>query len=91
LSGDGTGRRRRGRGRGRGFFVSLGAFVFLATFGVLIMAFMLAMISMVARCQTRQGTGQLIIITIAHSIHLGRPAYLARLVRSRPIKFLSPV
>jgi hypothetical protein len=55
-----------------------------------LMTLMIVMTAVVARCQSGQRSRQLVIIAVAHSVHLGRPVYFARLVSSGPIKLLSP-
>jgi hypothetical protein len=50
---------------------------------------MIVMICMLAIGQSGQRSRQLVIVAVAHSVHLGRPVYFARLVTSGPIILLS--
>jgi hypothetical protein len=57
-------------------------------FGVL--PLMIVMITVRAIGQSGQRSRQLVIVAVAHSVHLGRPVYFARLVTSGPIILLLP-
>jgi len=64
--------------------------ILIAGLMIRVVRLMIVMTTMVARCQSGQRSCQLVIIAVAHSVHLGRPIYFARLVTSGPIISISP-